>query len=211
MKLQILVLCTTLVLAIAPAHAISLGVINDFGNGTGNWTKGGASIGNQPFVVSDGGPNGAGDAFLSNQSDGVGSSGRQVIFNLSSDWNGDYNAAGVTAVELDMVNFGATGLTMRLAFDGLGGRFATSGRSLPADGQWYHFRFVLGTATSVLGGTDLNATLGGVTALRILHNPIPDWRGEGLVSDVGFDNIAGSSNAVPVSSASFSRIKGLYR
>jgi len=68
-----------------------------------------------PENVGTGGPAGSGDNFLLLTSSGTGGpGGKMVIFN-ESQWTGDYIAAGVTGVRLDVNNVGAT--TLSLSFD----------------------------------------------------------------------------------------------
>ncbi len=197
-----------LVFLAGSAHAITLGQVDDFQTNNGFWEKGGPAI--QPNVVTSGGPQGAGDRYLNNSSDGNGSNGRFIIFN-EMQWTGNYTAAGVTTIAMDIANFGTTALTMRVALGGGGGRFCTSGRTVPADGVWRRYEFSLTNATWVELTNNLPATLANVITLRILHNPIPAWRGEELVAQAGFDNITASDSAVPVESVSFSRVKSLFR
>src|SRR5204862_1256359 len=105
--------------AAIPARAVDFGQIDDFQDGTAMaWDEGIVSP-NRPTNVANGGPAGAGDAYLRNVSTGgVGGSGsRQVMFNRSQ-WTGDFGAAGVTRIEGDLANFGTTPLSIRVALKG---------------------------------------------------------------------------------------------
>ena len=132
------------------------------------------------------------------------------MFNVVQ-WGGDYNAAGVSVVKMDLANFGSSMLTMRVGVEGPGGRFVTAGASVPADGVWRQYAFDLSTATAVDGGTNLGATLGAVTSMRILHNPVAAWRGVEEVADAGFDNIRATNTTVATEAVSFSAVKSLFR
>src|SRR3954453_1019060 len=109
--------------------AIVFGQVDTFEDGTTiNWQEG-ASSPNPPTNVPTGGPAGNGDHYLQNISTGgFGAGAKMVMFNLAQ-WTGDYNQAGVNRITLQMANFGATDLYMRVAFQSGGGTIYAS--SLP--------------------------------------------------------------------------------
>jgi hypothetical protein len=131
--------------------------------------------------------------------------GRAIAVSNSSQWAGDYLAAGVTSIVLDVNNLGTTDLTLRLAIVSHavdGGTFAlTTGISVPAHGTapntWSTIEFSLDpsawTPTAYIQGTlpgiDINAALADVTSLRILHSENPSWQGESVVGQLAIDNI----------------------
>ena len=85
------------------ARGVVIDQIDDFQDST---TQGwGIGAGPQPEIMTDGGPLGAGDRFTMMTADGSSSGGRLTVFNRSQ-WLGDYIAAGVTAVQIDLRNFG---------------------------------------------------------------------------------------------------------
>jgi hypothetical protein len=189
----------------ASTWAISPNQVDDFENGTTqSWAEGGPSP-NPPTNVADGGPNGAGDAYLRNASNGApnGPGGKLVMFN-SAQWGGNYNSAGVRQIEMQMANFGATTLLMRIGFQGGDGtQWVSSFRIVVPDGMWqtYVYELNLQSMTRVSGAASLDAVLANVNTMRILHNGAAAWRGDSVVGDLGLDNITAS--LVPVELQSF--------
>ena len=58
-----------------------------------------------PGVDPDGGPNGAGDAYLAVSSAGGGGAGsKMVVFNTDPHWLGNYSLAGVSRITFDIQN-----------------------------------------------------------------------------------------------------------
>ncbi len=57
---------------------------------------------------------------------GIGPGSKFVAFNTTQ-WAGDYPTAGVEKIVLDFNNIGSVALNMRVALDGPGGRFVTTG------------------------------------------------------------------------------------
>ena len=176
----------------ARAHAITAGQVDDFEDGTEqSWTEGGPSP-NPPVNVPDGGPNGAGDAYLQNvSSGGSGAGSAQVMFN-SAQWSGDYSEAGVVTIEADMANFGETDLHMRIAVEGREGTHYGSATAveLPAGSDWTHVSFDLTDIALIDGPAPPSTVLSGVTTLRILSAEAgPQWEGDRIVSTLGVDNI----------------------
>ena len=132
-----------LLLAWMPSGAVTPGQVDDFEDGTVmGWTEGPVSP-NPPTNLPSGGPAGAGDNYLRNiSSGGAGPGSKLIMFNLTQ-WTGNYTAAGVTRIDLQMANFGAATLHMRIAIQGgaLTTRYAsTTAVALPADGVWHSAR-----------------------------------------------------------------------
>lgn len=151
-----------------------------------------------PSVIPNGGPMGTGDSFLQITSDvGGGAGSRLIAFNSSSDWTGNYTAAGVSGLTMDLRNGGQGSLFVRVAVNGPGGWFVTDAREVAAGRGFENFSFDLeaGALTparvnSPTLGTDAGATLAGVTQLRILHNPDHgDARGAVATAALRVDNI----------------------
>ena len=176
----------------AACAGISFGQFDDFGSGVGGWSEG-ASSPNPPAVVSSGGPDGAGDPYLANVSSGsFGAGSRQIMFNQSQ-WIGDYNAAGVTRIEMKVANFGATPLSVRLAFNSALGQYAsTTAIDLPVGSGWRSAVFNLNAAsiTSLGAGGTVAQALAGVTELRILSAAVsPAYNGDAVAGSLGVDSI----------------------
>ena len=177
------------------ARAVSFGQLDDFQDGTTmNWSQGAASP-NPTSNVPTGGPAGDGDAYLLNVSNGLGSAGsKQVMFNHVQ-WLGDYNAAGVTRIRLNLANFGPSDLFIRLWIEG-GPLFSSYGSTnpivLPANTGWASAVLDLTpSAMSPISGTDsLSSVLGNVIDLRVVSNQFgPSMNGDNVQGSLGVDNI----------------------
>ena len=157
-----------------------------------------------PLVISTGGPAGGGDGYLQITADGVDIDGRLTVFNRSQ-WAGDFLSAGVTAVEMDLRNFGDSPLSIRIGLKqsatiGSPGFASTVGFSLPVDGLWHHATFLLDAADLTrLNSTTLllDTLLSNVAEFRILNSGAPSLTGGFIVGQLGVDNIV----AVPEPSA----------
>ncbi len=180
----------------APAWAtISFGQLDDFQNGTAmSWEEGTFSP-NPPTNIASGGPAGAEDHYLSNASSGgVGAGSKQVMFNQDQ-WTGNFNLAGVTRIDLMLMNPGATDLSMRIGLQGGPGfthYASTDAVALPAGSGWQSATFNLtSSAMSLLSGADsLSTVLGAVTEMRLLSAAAgPAYNGDTIVSTLGVDNI----------------------
>ncbi len=192
-------------LTLPSLQAVTLASLNTFTAGSEGWAEGGASP-NPPAQATGPGRDG-GAGFLQNDSDASGSGGRQLMWNDSAAWTGNYLAAGISAVSFWVNNLsaGGTGLSLRVAFGGPGGWFVSAPRtvasSAPAD-AWTRLGFPLAanefTAISGSPGTAVwSDTMAGVTRFEILSSAdLPSLtngnflRGDNLVSTVRFDDIA---------------------
>jgi hypothetical protein len=166
-----------------PARAVVVGQIDTFEDGTTQgWTAGGL-LGVPPFPptnISTGGPAGAGDNYLQLTAiggDGPGS--RLSAFNLSQ-WAGDYIAAGVTLISLDVRNFGPDDAFVRLLFaDPVAGPPSniaiTDAVFLPAGGDWTSILFAVDPASLIPVLGNATTALSNATELRIFHSPAPNF------------------------------------
>jgi hypothetical protein len=197
---------TTLVAAVlaalsaTPASAVTLGQIDTFSSGTQGWGAGGGPGGSTPptppQVIADGGPGGAGDSFLRVVSTGSGGpGGRLVAMNVLGQWAGDYIAAGVTGIAMDVRNAGTTDITLRLYFeDPIPGppaneAVSTQGVLLPAGGGWQSVLLPIGAGDmTALTGTHAGA-LSGTTVLRLFHASTATFPGEAMAAVLDVDNI----------------------
>ena len=168
-----------------------LGQVNDFESGNAQgWTNGPGAT--DPVNNSTGGPAGANDNFLRVSARGGGGAGSRLIsYNRAAQWTGNYVAAGVTGISMDVKNLGTTPLIMRIALQeqSTGVRFfSRNGQSLPADNAWHHMTFNL-TATDLNSGTNLTRALGRVFEIRVLHSPSAQFQGAAISSSFGIDNV----------------------
>ena len=192
-----LTLATILATATVSAGPI-LGQIDRFSTAsTLNWTNG--APGTDPVVISTGGPGGAGDGYLQVTATGAGPTGRLTVFNRTQ-WTGDFSTPGVFLVEMDLANFGASALSMRLALKSgtlaaSPGFVSTTAFALAADSNWHHATFLLDAAdlTLVGSGLTLSALLSGVAEMRIINAPTTSLTGVNVVGQIGIDNISATA------------------
>ena len=154
-----------------------------------------------PENVGTGGPAGAGDAYLELQATGEpGPGGRLAVLN-ESQWTGDYLAAGIVAIAMDVNNFGPDEVTLRLLFEdfdapGPPANLVTTLADIvvPAGSGWTSVVFDLSASnlTALLGSVD--EALREVDVLRIFHNPDAAFPGPPIgpprvAVTLGVDNI----------------------
>jgi hypothetical protein len=183
----------------SPALAIALGQIDDFQDGgLANWEV--RLPGNTFFTnVPDAGPLGVGDSVLD-----VDNTNRFIFYN-ESQWTGDYTAAGVTKISMDVRHQNDFPLQLRLGIakgdidgGGSGDTYVTNETiTVPNDGQWRRITFGVTAADFVPSAgnppvppPNIAAALTGVTHLRILHNANPtDFVGETQPGSIRVNNI----------------------
>ena len=191
------------------ARGVTLAQIDDFETGTVmNWGNG---IAPDPLNITTGGPLGLNDNYLQITSDGSGSGGKLTSYNRTQ-WLGNYNAAGVTGIEMDLKGFsspGSAALNIRFALKtGTGstpGYSSTTAFSLPIDGLWHHAIFSLSAMTAVGSPGTLASVLANPGEARILNAAAPDVHGDTIVGQFGVDNI----RAVPEPTAAALCLAGL--
>jgi len=210
------VLLSLLLLQSGTARAISVGQLDNFEDGTlQDWRMGIPSV-TTSFMknITDGGPAGVGDSYLEVTADStVSAGGSRLTFFNRLQWTGDYTAAGITAIAMDLKNFNPSeALNMRLAINGgfgpssgmTGGVFTSAASiSLDSGSGWTRAVFSLlpGDLIPISGGVggnttgnDVQATLANVLELRLLNSASPDWSGLRTTATLGVDNI----HAVPL-------------
>jgi hypothetical protein len=201
-------------------RSVTINQPETFSSGSPAGWRSGENAGQQPIVVTTGGPDGASDRFLSLQTSGThNTQSRMVTFNTESNWAGDYASLGVTALEMDLKNFGDTfgspvTLQIRIALKETTGStspgYATKlAIVLPDDGKWHHAVFSFRPEDFAAIGSptmSLMQLLADPGEIRILHSVEPSLKGdlvEGLVQ-LGIDNIA----AVPESGSCIIALSG---
>jgi hypothetical protein len=155
-----------------------------------------------PVNVNTGGPAGGGDSFLRVTAVGGIGAGSELSVQNGSQWAQDYLAEGLSAIRMDVNNFGPGDLYLRLLFEdfpaapGPPENVALSAAAVfvPAGSGWMQIAFPiessdlispLGTAAAALGDTDV---------LRIFHNPLAEFPGPpggipAVNAQLGIDNV----------------------
>lgn len=176
-------------LAIASsASAVTIGLYDFETVTTYGWGSGPNAV-NPPVHVATGGPNNNGH--LQVNSSGIPTANsRLTTINGTADFTGDYTAAGVTSITLDVRNPNAFSITVRVGLFG-GGKYFVDGIVVPAMTTVLGLSFDLGVGDLIPGGivNDPAAALAAVTSLRIYHNDAADFRGAQVAGSLEIDNI----------------------
>jgi hypothetical protein len=184
--------------------AIESNQFDNFQDGTLKGWGSGAPNPNPPVVINDGGPTGAGDAYLRVTSNGTGAAGgRLVVFNTSQ-WAGNYTTAGVSHISMYMNNFSNQTLEIRAVLQGSGGIFWTiNSVSLPPNSGWQTVQFHV-QSSDLTGDGNVNTTLSNVIQFRIIHNVLGTGNaGDIIAATLGIDNITAAETPLPVELTSF--------
>jgi hypothetical protein len=170
-----------------------------FGGGPGG-------SGGVPSILTTGGPAGAGDAFMRLVSLGGTGPGSRLTASNAAQWSGNYIAAGVVAIAMDVNNTGRNDLSLRLVFETLPPlspptniAFTDDPIFVPAGSGWMHIVFpvtpgALLNNPAIPGSTALGA-LSDATLIRIYHDPADNSPNPfvpipAIVAELGVDNIA---------------------
>ncbi len=192
--LHLFILGFLFLIAVAPVKAVSLGQLDDFQDGTRmGWAHG---IPGYLVNVPDGGPLGAGDNYLRLLADGNGSGGRLTTFNIQQ-WLGNYIAAGVNRIEIDLINQGNVSLSIRLAFKSQNSQnvpgYLSPAMVLPVGSGWRHFSIAITAANMIaVGGPAAFNTFfaTGVGDFRVINEVgTSNLNGDFVVGQLGIDNI----------------------
>ena len=220
-KLLLLPIVLLALVRVPFALAVVASEVDTFEGGTTeNWTVGlgGTPSPAPPLNVASGGPAGPGDNFMQLTSLGGGGPGSKLSVINPSQWAGDFIAAGITAITMDVNNVGATDLDLRLLFaDPAGGpptnvALSTTAVHVPQGSGWISVVFPIAPAdlTAELG-TAIGA-LTNATEMRLFHNPAAAFGGPPLgppaiTAALGVDNLA--AIAAPVGAVPEPTILGL--
>ncbi len=196
--------------AVAKADPIVLGQVTTFQTGPEGWLIG---FGAGPFpttplpIVTGGGPAGAGDNYLLVSATGQeGPLSRLSAIN-NTQWAGNYIAAGVNAITMDLNNFGPSDLSLRLLVAGPFGpmgpeniAFTTNAVFLAAGSGWTSVTFLIGPEHLMASRGSATGALMNAGVLRLFHNPAPVFAGRPdaiplVNARLGVDNIRAA--AVP--------------
>jgi hypothetical protein len=202
MKKALVTVAALLPLVLAsPAHAdVILGQVQTFDDPDHHWVFGaGPMVGMPtPFPVALGGPGGPADPFLQIlATGGTGPLSRLSAQNFE-EWSGDYVAAGVNRLTMDVKNFGPDDLFLRLLFiefgamGPIGAALTTAPVFVAAGSDWDTVAFSIGpSALTGLFGTGIGA-LSNAGELRLFHNPDPMFvpgMNPTVTATLGVDNI----------------------
>jgi hypothetical protein len=203
-----LALIVSPLLFLTPALAdITVGHVDDFQDGTTqHWRIG--QVSSFPKNLANSGPLGTGDHALFMTNTQAGSRPLLIVLNEDNqqfpgpaNWEGDWTAAGVTQISLDVRNpgmtVGASNLTMRLGIAGpdgasaFGDVYITAGQIVPPDNNWHSLTFDVQASDFIAAGsgTDIPNALADVTQLRIFSNPLDEFPGSGAPNEFYLDNI----------------------
>jgi len=120
---------------------------------------------------------GAGDQFLEITADTNAGAGSRVVAINAAQWAGNYLAAGITGISMDLKNAGGTDLTIRLLLEDpmmappVDEAVTTFGAVLPAGGDWTHVFFPISPASLTVLRGDATTLLGNTILLRIINSP----------------------------------------
>ncbi|HJR05549.1 MAG TPA: hypothetical protein VKA83_28140 [Methylomirabilota bacterium] len=189
-----------LLLGLSPALAwgLSIGQQDTFQDGTTNgW---GVSLLDMssptpPVNVPGGGPGGATDSFLKITSvTGVGPGNLLSAINIRQ-WSGDYIAAGISGIRMDLNNVGSTGLSLRvLLSDATGAAAANAAFStipvlLPAGSGWVTELFSIAPGDLTPGVGSVTAALHNTVQLQLYHAVGATSAADSVTGTLGVDNI----------------------
>ncbi len=207
---HILLALSIVCLSAGRASAASIGLVDTFEDGTtANWLINLLGMGNnafQPVNVPTGGPAGLDDNYMLMRSSGLpGPGGRLVALNPAQ-WAGDYVAAGITKISMDVNNLGGTDLFLRLLFEDPMGAppeneaFTTS-VFLPAGSGWTHISFLVDPGSLIVEEGSALAALQNATILRLFSNPEAEGPDEAdpIAAMLGVDNIEAVATPEPSS------------
>jgi hypothetical protein len=183
--IALLLACTV---GVAPAHAVTPGQSDTFAGGVlAGWSNG-PNNSLPPLNVASGGPAGAGDAYLLMRSTGTAGAGSRLVAISGPQWGGDYLAAGVAAISMDLNNLGATDLSLRLLVEGAGASaISTTAFALQSQTGWVRATFAL--TPDALTGSDPAAVLASVVQLRVYHSSAAAFPGPAIAASLGIDNV----------------------
>lgn len=184
-----------------PARAVTLGQADTFESGTTEgWVINLLGIGNPPPAalpqnIADGGPAGSGDNFLRLTAVGGGGAGSRLSVINAAAWGGDYLAAGVTGIRMDLRNPGASDLHLRLVVENPAGgppadlAVSTDAIHLAAGGGWTSVRFATTPAALTAQFGSVDAALATATVIRLFHSDGATFPGPALAAMLDVDNV----------------------
>ena len=205
-----------LVLLRSTAAGVMIGQIQTFDDPDHHWIRGGGPLGppETTLPLGLGGPGGPADPYLTIESTGTSGPGSRLSALNFNEWAGDYIAAGISRIRMDVRNFtSADDVVLRLLFVDFGAMGPeNAAMSAPitvlAGSGWQPIEFDISPAAlTTLVGSATNA-LANTEEFRIVHNPgstfIPGQIPP-VTATLGVDNI----NAVPEPGSAVLVLSGL--
>jgi hypothetical protein len=191
--------------SLSAGAAVTIGQIEDFEDGTtGNWGTGQPSP-LQPQNIGSGGPAGLDDNYLLARSRGGAGAGSRLVLINEVDFTGNLTGAGVTAINMDVNNLGATALSLRLFVESIqGNAVSTNAIELPSGSGWQSVAFSL-LAADLSSTSPLGPVLAAVSQIRLFHNSTAVFPGGPITASLGIDNVS----AVPEPGAKWLTAGGL--
>ena len=189
-----------LLIALAPSLAwgLSIGQQDTFQNGTTNgWSVSLVDMlsPTPPLNVPTGGPGGLGDSFLLITAvSGTGPGNRLSAINVRQ-WTGDFIAAGITTIRMDLKNLGPSDLSLRLLLSDVAGgspanaAFSTVPLLLPTGGDWVTRLFPITPADLTPAIGTVGAALHSTAELQLYQAVGATLQGETITGSLGVDNI----------------------
>ena len=197
MERKLLILLLTLFVTSASMAQITAGVPDDFDTPADvhNWVHGGGPSPNPPTLQTVGGVD---NNYIKNTSTGVGGPGGRFVMLNTTQWTGNYIAAGIKSVSMQVRNNSAVSLNLRVAFeDNLSFTFwsSTSSVFIPSSSGWVTVVFPITELymTQTGGVGTYNDVFTACTRMRILSSAAVNHQGDQFVGDADFDNITANT------------------
>lgn len=187
--MRFLVLGCLIASAAAGLGQIQNGLFDNFSDGQlHGWGSPNAAI------IGSNGAGGPSDPYLTVTSDGAGQAGKLAVHNTST-WVGNWQAAGVNRVELQIRNPNSVQLEIRIVlFDGLTTARWTSTNAviIPPNSGWTAATFgvLQSDLTQVRGTSSYTSVIQNVNRFMVRHDVgTPTDGGTNIIGEMGLDNI----------------------
>ncbi|WP_299224492.1 T9SS type A sorting domain-containing protein [uncultured Psychroserpens sp.] len=201
MKIKLLILTFLTISSITFAQVVADQVDDFEGGSTVGWAVGNAAS-NPPTNIVDGGPDGAGDNYMSYTTTGSGGGpgSKMVIYSRNVQWSGNYTAQGIVAITFD-VKAETADLTLRFGLSdettNVGGTqiVTTNPVVVTAGSGWQSVTIPISPSdfTNLGGANTIEGVLASVAETRIISNAGATWLGESGLRTMDLDNITAST------------------
>jgi len=151
---------------------------------------------NPPVNIATGGPEGANDNYLQDNSSGGFGAGSKMVIRNATQWSGNYTSEGIIAIKFN-VRVTTANVDIRIGMTGGGGAISSNNAvTVIAGSGWTSITIPIAasdmqtvTANGAVNGFDIAATLTNCTEFRILSNSSPSFDGESIASRIEIDNV----------------------